>query len=108
VDLLKGPKTVALTVLTTQLGPSIAGCNIIFGVSGGSNFVPLQLSVAVLAVVPTEDFTSAHVEGHRISTATGELYDWLPPDLSLGGPLPLEFRRYYASELRVNGVASRL
>jgi len=45
-----------------------------------------------------------------IAVATGELFDAsIPPDLALGGPLPLEFRRSYGSLLNTaNGVASRL
>src|SRR5579872_6798854 len=42
-----------------------------------------------------------------VSTATGELFaPAVPTFLSLGGPLPLEFRRYYASLLNNNQVAT--
>lgn len=34
-----------------------------------------------------------------INTFTGELFKAYPPDLSLGGPLPLSFARYYSSGL---------
>jgi RHS repeat-associated protein len=41
-----------------------------------------------------------------IGTATGELYDALPPDLDLGGgPLGIAFERYYGSELVADGFA---
>src|SRR5262245_38229661 len=40
-----------------------------------------------------------------ISTASGELYGEEQPDLSLGGPLPLRFVRYYASYLKANRVS---
>jgi RHS repeat-associated protein len=44
-----------------------------------------------------------------ISTATGELFGFDErPDLALGGPLPLTFRRYYAAYLVANGVTSSL
>src|SRR5205085_11751653 len=44
-----------------------------------------------------------------VSTATGELYGFDDhADLELGGPLPLEIRRYYGSMLRDNGVFSAL
>ena len=43
-----------------------------------------------------------------ISTGTGEFVSSPAPDLSLGGPLPLEFRRYYSSYLNFNGDASSL
>ncbi len=34
-----------------------------------------------------------------VSTRNGELFKELSPDLDLGGPLPLRFQRYYASNL---------
>ena len=44
-----------------------------------------------------------------VSTATGELFEPdIPSGLSLGGPLPLEFWRYYASLLNANGINSRM
>ncbi len=42
-----------------------------------------------------------------VSTATGELYESVT-DLSLGGPLPLAFRRYYGSLVRPNGVTTKI
>ncbi len=42
------------------------------------------------------------------STATGELVHAYSADLYLGGPLPLSFARYYASNLAVSGVLSAL
>src|SRR5262249_39554567 len=41
-----------------------------------------------------------------VSTFTGELNDALPPDLVLDGPMPLVFRRYYASLLKRDGKIS--
>jgi RHS repeat-associated protein len=41
---------------------------------------------------------------HPISTFTGELFDLLPPDLNLGGPMPLLFQRYYAAFLKKDGL----
>jgi RHS repeat-associated protein len=61
--------------------------------------------------VPPTNFSviDAGMIGHPVSTATGELYDAdLPPDLSLGGPLPLVFKRYYASLIRANGITTRI
>jgi RHS repeat-associated protein len=43
-----------------------------------------------------------------ISTGTGEFVFTPAADLSLGGPLPVEFRRYYSSYLNLNGDASPL
>jgi RHS repeat-associated protein len=41
-----------------------------------------------------------------ISTTTGELYEQLDPDIDLGGPIPLQFTRYYASRLASDGNLS--
>ena len=41
--------------------------------------------------------------GHPISTFTGELFDLLPVDLVINGPMPLVFQRYYASLLKSDG-----
>jgi RHS repeat-associated protein len=41
-----------------------------------------------------------------ISTFTGELYEFLPPDISLGGPMPLVFQRYYAAFIHTDGFIS--
>lgn len=38
-----------------------------------------------------------------ISTRTGELYEPMAPDISLGGPMPLVFQRYYASLIQSDG-----
>ena len=44
-----------------------------------------------------------------VSTLTGELYDSSPQvDLLLGGPLPLEFARYYAAYQNMNGIQGAL
>ena len=46
--------------------------------------------------------------GDPIDTFTGELYDTEAPDLSLGGPMPLFFQRYYASNLRKSFILGDL
>ena len=38
-----------------------------------------------------------------VSTRNGELFQIFQPDLDLGGPLPLRFQRYYASNLASDG-----
>jgi RHS repeat-associated protein len=45
---------------------------------------------------------------HPVSMLTGELFEYLPPDFSLGGPMPLAFSRYYASFLNRVGVTGTL
>ena len=41
--------------------------------------------------------------GDPVSTFTGEIFDQLPADLVLGGPMPLGFARYYAAFLKKDG-----
>ena len=41
--------------------------------------------------------------GDPVSTRNGELFELLPPDIDLGGPMPLYFQRYYASKLDADG-----
>ena len=62
----------------------------------------------VISYLPTNDATNGDFAGDPISTATGELYNAISPDLSLGGPLSLLFQRYYASQLLANGLSTRL
>ncbi len=57
----------------------------------------------------TDGANNAQNVSEPVSTATGELVEpGIPPDLSLGGPLPLEFRRYYASLIGANGIGTKL
>ena len=46
--------------------------------------------------------------GDPVNTLTGELFDILPPDIELGGLLPLEFVRFYNSALEKNGYRGTL
>lgn len=44
-----------------------------------------------------------------ISTFTGEFFDALPPDIDLGGPMPLLFQRVYGARLKPDGrIAGKL
>ncbi|MDH5543916.1 MAG: DUF6531 domain-containing protein, partial [Nitrospinota bacterium] len=54
------------------------------------------------------DFPDAGTDGDPVNTHTGELFFTEPPDINLGGPLPLRFQRYYASKLRVAGIGGSL
>src|SRR5207245_2563486 len=59
-------------------------------------------------VEPTVTETPDPGRSHApVSTATGEYYE-LVPQISLGGPLPLYFTRYYGAFLRATGVAGAL
>jgi RHS repeat-associated protein len=44
--------------------------------------------------------------GCPVATFTGELYEAPGPDLVLGGPMPLRFRRYYAAWIKRDGFIS--
>jgi RHS repeat-associated protein len=68
-----------------------------------------SINANLVTVGPGSFFTGQAVTtDDPISSATGELVQPHVPDLSLGGPLPLSFQRYYASLMNANGVASRL
>ncbi|MFQ5528000.1 MAG: DUF6531 domain-containing protein, partial [Thermoanaerobaculia bacterium] len=46
--------------------------------------------------------------GEPVNTLTGTLYEPFVTDLNLGGPLPVAFSRYYASDLVSLGISGRL
>ncbi|MCI0538665.1 MAG: DUF6531 domain-containing protein [Verrucomicrobiales bacterium] len=76
-----------------------------------NNRKALRLRVEPILTTPQSNknwpFSGSALE--PIATFTGELYENLPPDLSLGGPMPLYFQRYYASLLKKDGlIAGRL
>ncbi|HEY1174175.1 MAG TPA: DUF6531 domain-containing protein [Verrucomicrobiae bacterium] len=69
-----------------------------------------QCSVTII-VVPTETRPKPAAEEHNggdandpVNTANGELYFDTNPDIALGGPMPLEFKRYYSSLMMQSGV----
>ena len=66
-----------------------------------AHFVPFQVSRIFFGSYANTPQAVSHLD--PISTFTGEDFDTFPPDLSLGGPLPIEFRRYYASMLSRDG-----
>jgi len=81
------------------------------GVNGGSDdpVVTVGPFPFVTAYLPTYNNSLAHFFGEPISSATGELYaPPVPPDLALGGPLPLNFERYYASQTLASGIVTRI
>lgn len=70
-------------------------------------FSPALVSVTVdPAIATTGASLNSGVFGDPVQTATGELFLPLAPDLDLGGPMALEFRRYYASRLALEGAAT--
>ncbi len=96
----------------------IAGPFGLFGTSttmaGGDGNLPGGCSIVSTAdVVQGVPYTTAangngKAIGDPVSSATGELFSDYDPDLALGGPLSLSFRRYYGSMLGINDFYSAL
>ena len=68
-----------------------------------------SIVVAAVSGTPVTPISSANDDwsgfvGHPVNTFNGELFDLLPPDLDLGGPMPLRFQRYYAAFLKKDGL----
>jgi RHS repeat-associated protein len=88
---------------------SLAGnqLNIVLNFQGGTP-AGYQESVTTTPLA-TAACTEPGAAGDDISTLTGEVYLQFDPDLDLGGgPLRLNFARYYASLLSFNGITSAL
>lgn len=74
-------------------------------------FLALALILPAQAAFATHVTTAANIPssgiapGH-VNMATGELILVMHPDLALDGPVPVIFRRYYASMLAREGLAS--
>jgi len=77
--------------VTVEPGASVEGVD--FG----------NVRIPVIEPPSTGNTPSDGTAGDPVSTFTGELFFSAPPDLSLGGPLPVRFQRYYASLLKRNG-----
>ena len=54
------------------------------------------------------DSEQSGTDADPVNTFTGDLFDEFSPDLDLGGPLKLAFRRYYSSGLLAAGVTGGL
>jgi len=89
---------------------ALGAINVVNGNS--SPFGPLEWVVkagTIAKLASHANNTQSGNDGDPVSMLTGELFDLLPPDLTLGGPLPLVFQRYYASFLqRDDKAAGRL
>jgi RHS repeat-associated protein len=78
-----------------------------------SNFPAIDFPTSMISatVYPTAfPYSSTNAENQQdpVSTATGELFGSFPPDLALGGPMNLQFSRYYGSLINSSGVLSRI
>jgi RHS repeat-associated protein len=74
------------------------------GTSVFSNWHMVDLSVMSPNPKTFGNLLNSASAGCPVSTFTGELYESLPADLDLGGPLPLSFQRYYAAFIQTDGL----
>ena len=77
--------------------------------SSGTFVYNVTVTATAPATPTSAQTTNSGGAGEPISTATGELYGQdETPDLTVSGPLPVTFQRYYASFLSSNNVSSGL
>ncbi|MEW6303952.1 MAG: RHS repeat-associated core domain-containing protein [Verrucomicrobiota bacterium] len=74
---------------------------------------PLGRQITVKVIPEPEPDSTANnptsaASGDPVNLFNGELFFHEPPDLESGGPLPLQFQRYYASRLRRNFVVGTM
>lgn len=99
LNLTTDPQTGLLT------GGTLKGVFMVDGMPENYNYV---IGCNPLTPLVTNDRTVAARTKDPVSLATGELFSDYAPDFSLGGPLALHFRRYYASFLVPTGVTGSL
>ncbi len=67
-------------------------------------FAPHMVHVTIRPPADTAGAAlTSSIFGDPVAMATGELLFVEPPDLELGGPMPLEFARYYGSRVQLQG-----
>ena len=116
-----GPDRVAFInatfATTSPAGSKITSTATVIGGCVGAETSEFSASIVVAAADPAinagRPFSVGNyvLSGHAndpVSTFSGELYNQLPPDIDLGGPLPLRFARYYASLLHRDGTVGTL
>lgn len=101
-----GPTTMTLDPTTNAV--TMLNVNGTFTVNGTPESYSYVIGCSPSALTPTIDRTMSGESKDPVSLATGELFTDYSPDLDLGGPLPLKFRRYYAAYLLANSVSSSL
>lgn len=89
------------------------GVDALNGTDGPCQEVSGLVPILVHVVAPPRDGSAGSKPasgkaGDPVNTFTGELTLDEPPDLDMGGPLPLRFSRTYASKLRINFVVGDL
>jgi RHS repeat-associated protein len=78
--------------------------------ANGTSELSIPVTPTMIGTTPimfpttTANFDFSAWAGCPVSTFTGELYESLPADLDLGGPLPLSFQRYYAAFIQKDGL----
>jgi RHS repeat-associated protein len=98
---------------STQTG-SVSGSaseNGYFSVTVADLVTGVTINATYPGTPPAAGASQLNTVSDPIATATGELIaPDLPPDLALGGPLPLRFQRYYGSLIGVDadGATTRL
>jgi RHS repeat-associated protein len=93
---VNGLNTIDVIVSNTTGGPT--GLNV--------SFAPYQLPVSVgTTSAPGKYHLDALVD--PVDAASGQFYE-TETDLSLGGPIPVAFRRFYSSQLSTSGASSAL
>ena len=93
---------------TAVAGGGTLSCGGNFGTLPNTDYQTFQFKVPVQTFGFPQDGVFNDFIGDPVSSGTGELYQAFEPDLSLGGPLPLFFQRYYGSLTKANGVTTRL
>ena len=97
---------------STNITIHYRGEDTVNGTSGpcqGDGYYYLTVKLTPAPVKETTANTpSAGNEKDPVNTSNGELFFHEPFDLSLGGPMPLYFQRYYASHLKADGITSDL
>jgi RHS repeat-associated protein len=86
-------------IIVSWVGEDVGGAGPCQEVSG-----PVAIKLVVTALPQDQSTASRPTSGRTgdpVDTFNGELYFHEPPDLDLGGDLPLRFQRYYASRLRL-------
>jgi len=74
----------------------------------GEGNLDLALTIKEPAQETAANAPFSETGGDPVNTLTGELFFHEPPDLNLGGPMPLYFQRYYASNLDGSTMSSNL
>lgn len=87
------------------LGSSIVVLSWAYAPFSGSGSCTFTVEVVEPTVNTGANAPNSVTVGDPVNSFTGELVLEPPPDLHLGGPLPLEFRRHYASAKDLDGLS---